>query len=43
MMESHFFVWLALTALIGLAIISVFRIESKEELKKSSEMQGVGC
>ena len=38
-MESYYFVWLAFSALIGLAIILTLRIESKEELRKSSEMQ----
>ena len=38
-MQSYSFVWLAFSALIGLAIILTFRIESKQELRKSSEMQ----
>jgi len=38
-MESYYFVWLAFSALIGLAVILILNIESKEELKKSSEMQ----
>ncbi len=36
---SYHFVWLALSALIGLAIILILKIESKEELTKSPEMQ----
>jgi MFS family permease len=31
MMGSYYFVWLALSALIGLAIILIWRIESKDE------------
>ncbi len=38
MMGSYYFVWLALSALIGLAIILIWRIESKDELKKPLEM-----
>ena len=38
-MGSYYFIWLAFSALVGLAIILILRIESKEELKKSSEMQ----
>ena len=34
MMGSYYYVWLALSALIGLAIILIWRIESKDELKK---------
>jgi sugar phosphate permease len=36
-LESYYFVWLAFSGLIGLAIILVMRIESKQELKKTSE------
>ena len=36
-MESYYFVWLAYSALIGLAVILILKIESKEDLKKSSE------
>jgi len=39
LMGSYYFVWLVLSALIGLAIILILRIESKDELKKSLEMQ----
>jgi len=38
MTGSYYFVWLALSALIGLAIILIWRIESKDELKKPLEM-----
>jgi cyanate permease len=38
-MESYYFVWLAFSAIMGLAIILILRIESKEELKQSSEKQ----
>jgi tryptophan-rich sensory protein len=31
MMGSYYFVWLALSALIGLSIILIWRIESKDE------------
>jgi MFS family permease len=37
-MGSYYFVWLAFTALIGLAIILILKIESKEELNPSPEM-----
>jgi MFS family permease len=37
-MESYYFVWLAFSGLIGLAVVLIMRIESKEELKKTSEM-----
>jgi MFS family permease len=36
-MGGYYFVWLAFSGLIGLAIILVMRIESKQELKKTSE------
>jgi MFS family permease len=36
-MGSYYFVWLAFSATIGLAILLILRIESIEELKKSSE------
>jgi MFS family permease len=36
-MESYYFVWLALSGLIGLAIILILKIESKEKLKKNSD------
>jgi MFS family permease len=32
---SYYFVWLALSVLIGLAIVLILRIESKEDLKES--------
>ena len=38
MTGSYYFVWLALSAIIGLAIILIWRIESKDELKKPLEM-----
>jgi len=38
-MGSYYFVWLVLSALIGLAIILILRIESKDELKESLEAQ----
>ena len=34
---SYYFVWLAFSALIGLAIILTLRIESKKEFRKSSD------
>ncbi len=34
-MGSYYFVWLVLSALIGLSIILILRIESKDELKES--------
>jgi MFS family permease len=37
--ESYYFVWLALSALVGLAIILILRIESKDELKGYLEAQ----
>jgi MFS family permease len=36
---SYYFVWLALSALVGLAIILILRIESKDELKEYLEAQ----
>jgi cyanate permease len=35
-MGSYYFVWLFFSALIGLAVILILKIESKEELKKNS-------
>jgi MFS family permease len=39
-MESYYFVWLVFSAFIGLAVILILNIESKEDLTKSSEMPG---
>ena len=36
---SYYFVWLVLSALVGLAIILILRIESKDELKEYLEAQ----
>ena len=36
MLGSYYFVWLVLSALIGLAIILIIRIESKEESRKAA-------
>jgi MFS family permease len=36
-MQSYYSVWLAFSALIGLAIILILKIEPKEEFKESSE------
>ena len=36
---SYYFVWLALSALVGLAIILILRIESKDDLKEYLEAQ----
>jgi MFS family permease len=36
---SYYFIWLAFSALIGLAIILILMIESKDELEKSLKMQ----
>ena len=38
-MESFYFVWLTLSALIGLAIMLILRIEPKEEFNHATEMQ----